>query len=321
MKIFSCHIPLTFLYILFSISCWQQGECQEVQHLLSESSYEAVTGLKGSYDEKEKTYTVLIPRNDIKIAIYEIQLDPSMGLSSSIHFTPINESHFLMMGELVLFQDEINPVISALLEGNIEVSALHNHFLYDVPKVYFMHFSGKGTIAELSKPIRNALELVKSIRAKNPKLPNRFGGTIVLNANDIDPLSLEEVLGAKSQTKEGIAKFQFGRNIKIHGVNIGSQMGVKSWIAFAGSNDNAIVDGDFAVKERELQSILKILRKGNIDVLAIHQHMIGEYPRLVYVHFWGKGKALNLAKALKPAIETMSDNKALQDIQDRSTTR
>lgn len=298
-------VLLTFTFL----SAWGSGESQEVQNLISTSSYESLTGLKGTYNEIDKVYKIIIPRNDIKIAIYEINLDSSKSLNSTISFTPINDSQFLVLGELVLFQDEINCAISALLNNNIDVSALHNHFLYDVPKVYFLHFSGKGTIGELSNGIQSCLTDVKDVRSKNASLPSRFGGTLVLNKNDIDPLSLEEVFGVKSQNREGISKFTFGRNIKIHGASVGSEMGIQSWVAFAGSNENAIVDGEFAVKDRELQLVLKALRKGNFEILAIHQHLTGEYPRLTYVHFWGKGKALPFAKTLKQAIDLMADKK------------
>lgn len=296
-------------FALAAYSFWGSGESQEVQNLISTSSYETLTGLKGTYNEKDKVYKIIIPRNDIKVAIYEINLDSSKGLNSTISFTPINESQFLVMGELVLFQDEINCAMSALLNNNIDVSALHNHFLYDVPKVYFLHFSGKGTIGDLSKGIRNCLTDVSDVRVKNTSLPSRFGGTLILNKNDIDSNAIEETLGVKGQNQGGISKFTFGRNVKIHGASVGSEMGVYSWTAFGGSNENAVVDGEFAVKERELQSVLKILRKGNLEILAIHQRMTGEYPRMTYIHFWGKGKALPFAKTIRQALDVMSDKK------------
>ncbi len=270
--------------------------------VIDKDKYESLTGLKGSYNEKEKVFKASFPRNDIKIFVDNTQLDPFMGLTSWSAFTPVDEKKFLVMGDLVLFQDEVNPVMSALLNNNIEVTALHNHFFYDTPKIYFMHIGGEGSLGDLASGVIKALDTIKEIRSKNSSPSNIFGGVSISSKNSIDPSSLEKIFGIKGQSKDGMGKFVFGRSVKMDNVTIGSDMGVNTWAAFAGTNENAIVDGDFAVLENELQPVLKALRKGNINIVAIHQHMTMESPRILFLHYWGKGNAENLAKTIKDAL-------------------
>jgi len=265
--------------------------------------YESLTGFKGSYNEKEKVFKASFPRNDIKISVDNTQLDPFMGLTSWSAFTSVNENTFMVMGDLVLLQDEVNPVMSTLLNSNLQITALHNHFFYDIPKIYFMHIGGEGSLGDLAAGVKNALDMVKEIRSKNNSPANSFGGPIISSKNSIDPSSLEKIFGIKGQSKEGMVKFVFGRSVKMDNVILSSDMGVNTWAAFAGTNENAIVDGDFAVLENELQPVLKTLRKGGINIIAIHHHMTMEFPRMIFLHYWGNGNADDLAKTIKTALD------------------
>lgn len=269
---------------------------------MDKDRYEALTGLRGSYNEKEQVFKVSFPRTDIKVSVDDTPLDPFMGLTSWTAFTPIDENQFMVMGDLVLFQDEVNLVMSAFLNNNIDVTAIHNHFFYDTPKVYFMHIEGNGSLEGLSSGIKNGLETIKDIRSKNSSPSNTFVGSAIPNKNSIDSSNLEKIFGIKSQTKEGMVKFVFGRSVKMANMTLGSDMGVNTWAAFAGTNENAIVDGDFAVLENELQPVLKVLRKGGINIVAIHHHMTMESPKMIFIHYWGKGRAEDLAKTVKEAL-------------------
>lgn len=270
--------------------------------IVDKDKYESLTGLKGSYNEKEKVFKASFPRTDIKISVDNTQLDPFMGLTSWTAFTPIDENKFMLMGDLVLFQDEVNPVMSALLNKNLEVTALHNHFFYDTPKVYFMHIGAEGSLGDLADGVKKALDTVKEIRSKNSSPVSNFEGSTISNKSSIDISSLEQIFGMKGQSKDGMTKFVFGRSVKMDNTTLSSDMGVNTWAAFAGINENAIVDGDFAVLENELQPVLKALRKGGINIVAIHQHMTMESPRMIFLHYWGKGNAENLAITVKNAL-------------------
>lgn len=269
---------------------------------LDKDMYESLTGLKGSYNQKEKVFRASFPRNDIKISVDNTQLDPFMGLTSWSAFTPVDENKFMVMGDLVLFQDEVNPVMSTLLNNNIEVTALHNHFFYDTPKVYFMHIGGEGFLGDVAGGVKKALDAVKEIRSKDSSPSNNFEGSSISSKNSIDLSNLEKIFGIKGQSKDGMVKFVFGRSVKMDNITLSNDMGVNTWAAFAGTNRNAIVDGDFAVLENELQPVLKALRKGGINIVAIHHHMTMESPKMIFLHYWGKGNAEDLAKTIKEAL-------------------
>lgn len=297
------HNNIKYLACLaIGIFCFSNLYADPQLFIIDKDKYESLTGLKGSYNEKEKVFKASFPRNDIKISVDNTQLDPFMGFTSWIAFTPIDENKFMVMGDLVLFQDEVNPVMSTLLKNNIEVTALHNHFFYDTPKVYFMHIGGESSLGDLASGVKKALNMVKEIRSKNSSPSNNFESASISSKNAIDLSSLEIIFGVKGQSKDGMVKFVFGRAVKMDNVTLGSDMGVNTWAAFAGTNENALVDGDFAVLENELQPVLKVLRKGNINIVAIHHHMIMESPKMIFLHYWGKGNVEDLAKTVKDAL-------------------
>jgi hypothetical protein len=207
------------------------------------------------------------------------------------------------MGDLVLFQDEVNPVMSAALAAGLNVTALHNHFFYDEPHVMFMHIEGEGTYAQLTAAIKATVTKVKEIRTASPTPAKLFGAGFAPAANQIGVAPLETLFGAKAATKDGMAKFTFGRESKMPcGCEVGKEMGVNTWAAFAGTDDNALVDGDFCVLENELQPTLKSLRAAGIAIVAIHQHMTTEDPRYIFLHYWGKGVAAQLAATVKQTL-------------------
>lgn len=296
-----------FYLIYFTIGLFCYSNLYGASQFVDKDNYESITGLKGSYNEKEKVFKVSFPRTDIKISVNNTQLDPFMGLTSWTAFTPIAENKFMVMGDLVLFQDEVNPVMTIFLNNNINVTALHNHFFNDIPKVYFMHIGGVGTLSVLAGNVKNALETINEIRSKNSSPSNSFEEGSISSKNSIDISSLEKIFDLKGQSKDGMAKFVFGRSVRMGDVTMGSDMGVNTWTAFAGTNENAIIDGDFAVLENELQPVLKALKKGGIHIVAIHQHMTMESPRMIFLHYWGKGNAENLAKTIKEALSLTKD--------------
>lgn len=262
-----------------------------------------ITGLKGTLNEAEGVFKVSQPRTDVKVSVDGWQMPPFMGLTSWAAFTAGKEKAAMLMGDLVLFQDEVNPVMSAAFANGLSVTALHNHFFYDEPKVYFMHIGGEGSVEQLAKGVRAALDKVKEIREAKPELSKNFGRPFAPAENAISGDRVEAVLGTKGQAKDGMFKVVIGRKAKMDcGCEVGKEMGVNTWAAFAGTNDDALVDGDFVVLESELQPVLKSLRKDGINVVAIHHHMTGEEPRYLFLHYWGRGSVSELAQAVKNAL-------------------
>jgi rhodanese-related sulfurtransferase len=265
---------------------------------LDTNRLQEIVGLKGAWNAAEEVFKVTAPRVDVKVTVEGWQMPPFMGLTSWAAFKAGAKENVMVMGDLVLFQDEVNPVMSVLLESGVEVTALHNHFFYDRPKVYFMHVGGEGSAEDLAKGVKAALAKVKEIRSQGAEPAESFGSPIPARSA-ISANPLQEIFTAKPEVKEGMAKFVFGRVTKMPcGCEAGKEMGVNTWAAFAGTDDSAVVDGDFACEENELQPVLGSLRRSGINVVAIHQHMTHEEPRFVFLHYWGRGKARDLAKAI-----------------------
>ena len=266
---------------------------------------EAATGIKPEVGAG--VVKVSYPRSDVKVEVDGWSMPPFMGLTSWAGFTRGEKPgvEAMVMGDLVLFEDEVSDVMSAALGGGLAVTALHNHFFFDKPHVYFMHIEGEGDTAALGKAVRGALDAMKAVRAKSPQPKERFDGPAIPARSAIDGAKVEAAFGVKGTAKDGMYKVVVGRPATeaACGCKIGKAMGVNTWAAFAGTDDNAVVDGDFAMTEDELQPVLKSLRNSGIHVVAIHHHMTGESPRILFLHYWGRGQAATLADSVKRAID------------------
>jgi hypothetical protein len=274
---------------------------------LDQARIEQLTGAKGKLDEKAGVFKVSAPRTDLKVTSNGIHITPPMGLTSWAAFTRAG-SHTAVMGDIVLTEDQVNPVMSAALDSGLEVTALHNHFFWESPKIMFMHVGGMG----------DEEKLATGVGAVFAKIRETAGGKGDVIKADIDPAkstldakkldAVFEGRGAPGDFKDGVYKVVVGRATKMGGHQMGKAMGVNTWAALAGSDDRAVIDGDFAMREAELQTVLKSLRNSGINIVAIHQHMTGEQPRVLFLHYWGVGKAADLAGAIVGALkETKHD--------------
>jgi len=272
---------------------------------LDEKAVAAATGAD-KVESSDGVVKVSFPRSDVPVTVDGARMAPFMGLTSWAGFSPAREgvAEAMVMGDLVLFEDEVNPVMSVLLDGGVQVTALHNHFFFDSPHVYFMHIGGEGSVASLGKGVKLAMEKVTELRKKAPKPAASFSAPALPAKSAIDAAKLDAAFGVKGQAKDGMYKAVMGRKTQAAcGCAVGKAMGVNTWAAFAGTDDNAVVDGDFAVAESELQPVLKALRGAGVNVVAIHSHMSQESPRILFLHYWGRGKSVDLAQSLKRALE------------------
>jgi len=275
---------------------------------LDTAGIEQASGLKGQVIAEEKVFKIGKPRTDVKIQVDQWSMAPFMGLGSWAAFTP-GHGGAMMMGDTVVFEDEVNPVMSAAFDAGLEVTALHNHFFFDEPKVYFMHIGGMGDAKTLAAGVKKVYDKIAEIRAANPSPVKSFAGKIG-SPSSITAAPLEEALGSKGQSNQGMFKIVIGRTASMHGVPVGKEMGINTWAAFAGSDTAAFVDGDFAMLENELQPVLRTMRKEGINIVAIHQHMSQEQPRYLFLHYWGKGKAGDLARSLKRVLDVQASVKS-----------
>jgi hypothetical protein len=240
-------------------------------------------------------------RKDVPVRVDGVPLKPFAGLGSWAAFTKAQHGA-MVMGDTVVFQDEVTPAMDAAFANGLEVSGLHNHFFYDEPKVYFMHIGGMGDAEKLAAGVKAVWDAIKKVRAAEPT-PSVAFPEIGPEADEIEPKLVEDILGQKAQTQDGVVKVTIGRGGTMHGVKIGGSMGLTTWMAFSGGHAHAVVDGDFIMSAAEVQPVLRALRKADIHVVALHNHMVGEQPPFYFTHFWGKGPAKELAQGLRSALD------------------
>jgi hypothetical protein len=249
---------------------------------------------------KEGVVRISWARKDVSVAVDGMPLHPFAGLGSWAAFTAAPHGA-MVMGDTVVFEDEVTPAMDAAFAGGLEVTGLHNHFFHDEPKVYFMHIGGTGEPEKLAAAVKGVWDAIKKVRASHPSPAKRFEGQAPKQGT-IDSASLEKILGHKSETQGGVVKVTIGRQGAMHGVKIGGSMGLTTWAAFSGSDELSAVDGDFIMTAGEVQPVLRALRKANIHIVALHNHMIGEQPAFYFTHFWGKGDAKSLAEGIRSAL-------------------
>lgn len=269
---------------------------------LDSAAIEKATGAKGAWNEKEGVFKISVPRSDLSVTTAGVRLTPALGLTSWAAFQKAG-AQTMVMGDMVLLEDQVSPVMDAALQNGLEVTALHNHFFWDSPKVMFMHVGGMGDEGKLAAAVGKVLSRIRETTGgKSASTETRIDPA----GTTLDPEKVASLLGVKGDLKDGVYKVTVGRKVRMHGHEVGNAMGVNTWAAFAGSQDEAVVDGDFVVFASELQRVLKALRTAQIHVVAIHNHMVGEEPRTVFLHYWGVGPAVNLAKGVRAALDQLA---------------
>ncbi len=266
---------------------------------------ERLTGAKGTLDTAEGVFKVSVPRTDLGLSVAGVRMTPRLGITSWAAFKKMGD-HAMVMGDLVLREDQVNPVMSAALDAGLEVTALHNHFLWDSPRVMFMHIGGHGPVEKLAMAVGTVFRTLQTSQTTQEKPAPTPKADIDPAKTSLDPKALEGILGLKGDFKDGVLRFAVGKPTHMGGEAIGNAMGVNTWAAFAGSDAQAVMDGDFAMYAGELQAVLKALRAAGIDVVAIHSHMTEEEPRVLFLHYWGIGPAAQLARGLKSALEAQA---------------
>jgi hypothetical protein len=240
-------------------------------------------------------------RSDVSVVVDGTRLPPAAGLGSWAAFAPMGKSA-MVMGDTVVFEDEVDAAMDAAFTHGLNVTGLHNHFFYDSPKVYFMHVGGEGVPVDLARGIKAVWDAIKAVRKARPMPATAFGAPMSPSGG-LDATAIERIVGHPTPVSNGVAKVTIGRKGEMHGTPIGASMGLTTWAAFSGSDAAATIDGDFIMTAEEVQPVLRALRKGGLHVVALHNHMLGVEPALYFTHFWGTGKALDLAKGFRLALD------------------
>ena len=263
---------------------------------------QVLTALAKQGDYKANVLKVNIPRNDVTVTVANVKTPTPFGFGGWIALTKGTGGMDVMMGDLVLLQDEVNPVITALLDNGLEVTALHNHFFWDEPRMYYMHVHGHGKPADLARKVKPALDLIGKGATRPASTPT---APTAAPPPTIDTAKLAQIVGAQGEQNGAVYKITIGRDdLKLTemGAPINARMGLNTWAAFVGTNESAAIAGDVAMLANEVTPVLKALRNAGLDVVAIHHHMTDTRPTIVFLHYWGTGPAEKLATGFKAAL-------------------
>lgn len=259
---------------------------------------EQITGMKGA--EKNGEYKITVPQNDLNITVDGFKIIPAMGLGSWIAFTPCADS-VMMMGDIILSETDIAPVQREVIRQGLSITAIHNHFVRNHPNVMYMHIDGFGNVAKVSAIAKAVFDKVKEVRGHDPK-----AGKADSVINTLNIPSLDAIMGYKGEMSKGVYKYTIGRPdvmLKEHGIPISTFMGFNTWASWQGTPDKAAVAGDFTMLENEVNPVIKALVENGIEVVAVHNHMVHEEPKVFFLHYWGVGPAEQLAKGLRSALD------------------
>lgn len=261
-------------------------------------------GKQGDY--KDSVLKINIPRNDLKVTIDGIATPTPFGFGGWLAMTKGTGGHEAMMGDLVLLEDEVNPVMSALLDNGLEVTALHNHFFFESPRVFYMHVHGHGTAADLAKRVKPAVDLIG--HGSPTHQSSVSGGRSNISGGNIDTAKIARTVGHDGEQNGQVYKITVGRddiNLTEMGAKINARMGLNTWAAFYGTDANAEIAGDVAMLEHEITPVLKALRANGLNVAAIHNHMTSGQPTVYFLHYWGTGPTDKLATGFKAALDVL----------------
>jgi hypothetical protein len=296
-------IGLAATYVLSLTVGVVRSQAQEMP-----KQYQAVLdtlGKKGDY--KSNVLKINIPRSDLTVTVDGVATPTPFGFGGWLAMTKGSDNMDVMMGDLVLLEDEVNPIMSALLDNGLEVTALHNHFFFDDPRIFFMHVMGHASPADLARKVKPAVDLIGHVESTHPKT----SGTATLQPGKIDTAKIAKIVGHEGEQTGDVYKITVGRDdLKLTemGAVINARMGLNTWASFVGNDQNAAVAGDVAMTEDQVTRVLKTLREHGINVVAIHHHMTGTRPTIIFLHYWGKGPAEKLATAFKAALDQTGEN-------------
>ena len=286
------------------------------------AAIDAAMGKKGAYNEAQATHLIGLPRNDLKVKIKGEPVPISFGFGGWVAIKhTLDGKSSMLMSDTVLLQEEVNPLMSAALANGLEIGAVHNHFFYEEPRIFYMHISGMGNPADLARKFAATLKDSKLLPANQPSAPTPAAAQTSNNATPAGPptgkelfdlAALDAVVKYKGVVNGSTYKFTVGRD-DLQSLMMNTEMtaaiGLNSWAAFAGKQDDAHIAGDIAMLEHEVNPVIKTLRAHNLEVVAVHNHMLGDTPRMMFLHYYGRGPAAQLATGFRAALDQLGKGK------------
>jgi len=270
------------------------------------AAIEAALGKKGTYKEAEATHNTGLPRNDLKVTVKGESIPIPFGFGGWVAIkNTMDGKSAVLMSDCVLLEEEVNPLISAAHANGLEISAIHNHFFYENPRIFYMHIHGTGSPEELAKKYSSTIKDSKLSPKNQPASSALTGKT---GKENFDLTQLNTVVNQEATVNGPTIKYTVGRNdlsVMAMGAEMTASIGLNSWASFAGTMEKAHIAGDIAMQEAEVNSVIKSLRSNNIEVVALHNHMLSDEPRMIFLHYLGTGAALKLAKGFKDALDQL----------------
>ena len=293
-------IGVLVLFQLFVLSCAVMAQTASAAN--DWKAVEQALGRSGQL-QGDGAYKLGFPRGDLKVTVDGVQVKPTLALGSWVAFSSPGPDAMLM-GDLVLAEDEVSPVMLALQENGLQITALHNHVLHETPRVMYMHIAGHGDAVKLAGSVKQVIALTKTPAQTQPT-----GNPPAL---DLDTAAIDQVLGYKGKVNGGVYQVAVSRAEKITdaGMRVPASMGLATALNFQPTGaGKAAITGDFVLLGTEVNPVIKALRQNGIQVTAIHNHMLEEQPRLFFMHFWANDDAVKLAKGLRAALDSTNSAK------------
>jgi len=286
---------ICILIILFTASL----SGQVPQHV--RVSIDRITGGQGAYAQDDQAYKIVLPREAATIVWDYQTLSPNLGLNSWAAFKPGIHNEAILTGQLLLLDDEVDSVMSVALQAGLEVTGLASSSIFDGPHLDTLDVAATGTFQDLAAGFRKCLDEIQHVRRANGR-PRATAPDAPLDSS-IDPAPLDAVLSMNGTLVNGAYRAAIGSRALLRGEQVGREMGMSTWISIAGTNDHAVAHGEFSARADDLQRVLRALRAKGISVRSIRNHTVGEHPQLVFVQFRGEGPAIQLASAVRYALD------------------
>ena len=267
---------------------------------------EKALGMKGKWNKGE--YKITVPQNDLSIMVDGFKITPPMGLGTWIAFAP-GMNGAMIMGDIIVTETDLKPVQQEIIRQGLTLTAIHNHFVRNHPNVMYMHLDGSGPLEMMATKAKAVLNKVQEVRKVDPSKGTASNEAV---ANTLDIKKLDATIGYNGEMTKGVYKYTIGRPdvaLKEHGAAVSTFLGFNTWAAWQGSPDNAAVAGDFTMLEDEVSPVIRALVENGIEVVAVHNHMIHEQPKIFFLHYWGVGNAEQLAKGLRSALDQTARKK------------
>jgi hypothetical protein len=292
-----------FVLSLFAAACAHRGAVPTPARRIDVAAVAKATG-QSPVVSPDGVVRVSWTRTDVDVVIDGSVLPPAAGLVSWAALAPA-AGGALLRSDTVVFEDEVTAALDTALAAGLEVTALDSHFLNESPRVFFLHLGGRGNAEYLAGAVRDVWDSARAVRRARAEPSGSFGD-LRPQPGAIDAGAIERILGRRAVAQNGVVRIAVPRTGRVHGVRVGGSMGLSTWASFVGSDATASLSGDVILTAAEMQRVLQALRVNGLRVVALHNHLVGEVPTYYFVHFWGTGRAQDLAAALRATLDAQA---------------